>query len=92
VGVAPVTGDQPLIRNCRFAFRCHGRWDLLEQTHDLRIRYCHECAQDVVLCLSDGELTAALEANHCVAIGGSPDTLSIPKGGAILLPSDRGSP
>jgi hypothetical protein len=87
-----VTGDQPLIRNCRFAFRCHGRWASLEQAPDLRVRYCHECGQDVVLCRSDGELTAALEANHCVAIAGSAETLTMPMGGTILLPSDRGSP
>jgi hypothetical protein len=88
-----VTRDQPLIRNCRFAFRCHGRWDSLEHTRDMRVRYCHECAQDVVLCRSDGELSAALEANHCIAItAGSPDTLAIPIAGPILLPSNRGSP
>lgn len=60
--------DHPLIRNCRFAFRCHQRWDALEPTANARVRYCHECAQDVVLCRTDDELRTALHANHCVAI------------------------
>lgn len=77
--------DHPLIRNCRFAFRCHQRWDALEQTVNTRIRYCHECAQDVVLCRSDEELRTALQANHCVAIRnpGSPAMHTV----GVLLPS-----
>jgi hypothetical protein len=39
----------------------------------------------VVLCRSDGELSAALEANLCVAIRG-PDALAVRMGAAILLP------
>lgn len=59
---------QPLIRNCRFAFRCHQRWELLEQTTQPRVRYCHECSRQVVLCETDSELSAALRADECVAI------------------------
>jgi hypothetical protein len=60
--------EQPLIRNCRFAFRCHQRWQSLEQTTDPRVRYCHECSQQVVLCRRDSELRAALQADECVAV------------------------
>lgn len=60
--------DQPLIRNCRFAFRCHQQWRSLEQTSDPRVRYCHECSRPVVLCQTDGELRTSLEADECVAI------------------------
>jgi len=60
--------DQPLIRNCRFAFRCHQQWQSLEATADPRVRYCHECSRQVVLCKGDEELRAALQANDCVAI------------------------
>jgi hypothetical protein len=60
--------DQPLIRNCRFAFRCHQQWQSLERTDDLRVRYCHECSRPVVLVQHDAELRAALEADECVAI------------------------
>ena len=35
--------DQPLIRNCRFAFRCKQRWNSLEETSDPTVRRCHEC-------------------------------------------------
>lgn len=60
--------EQPLIRNCRFAFRCHQRWWSLETTTDPRVRYCHECSRDVVLCRRDEELREALKADQCVAI------------------------
>jgi hypothetical protein len=69
----PDSADQPLIRNCRFAFRCHQQWLSLERTTDPRVRYCHECARQVVLCQRDAELAAALRANQCVAID-SPDS------------------
>jgi hypothetical protein len=60
--------DQTLIRNCRFAFRCHQRWQSLEHTADPRLRYCHECSREVVLCRRDEDLREALQANQCVAI------------------------
>jgi hypothetical protein len=60
--------EQPTNRNCRFAFRCHQNWNSLEPTRGPRIRYCHECSHEVVLCLRDSELRAALAANECVAI------------------------
>ena len=60
--------DQTLIRNCRFAFRCHQRWQSLERTGDPRLRYCHECSHPVVLCQNDAELRTALEADECVAL------------------------
>lgn len=60
--------DQPLIRNCRFAFRCHQQWQSLEHTGDPRVRYCHECSRPVVLCQRDEELRTALEADECVAL------------------------
>ena len=62
------TPDQPAIRNCHFAFRCHQSWLSLERTTDPRVRFCHECSRQVVLCQRDGELLAALQANQCVAI------------------------
>lgn len=62
------TSEQPLIRNCRFAFRCHQRWQSLEQTSNPRVRYCHECSRQVVLCRRNAELRAALQSNECVAI------------------------
>ncbi|MEO6080903.1 MAG: hypothetical protein ABIQ86_14210 [Steroidobacteraceae bacterium] len=60
--------DQPLIRNCRFAFRCHQRWQSLEQTGNPGARYCHECSRQVLLCRNNAELRAALQADECVAI------------------------
>ena len=60
--------DQPLIRNCRFAFRCHQAWQSLDTTDNPTVRYCHECSREVVLCRRDDELRAALADNHCVAI------------------------
>jgi hypothetical protein len=60
--------DQTLIRNCRFAFRCHQQWRSLEQTGDPRVRYCHECSRPVVLCQRDEELRTALEADECIAL------------------------
>jgi hypothetical protein len=60
--------EQPMIRNCRFAFRCHQDWKSLETTADPRVRYCHECSRDVLLCQRDAELRAALHANECVAV------------------------
>jgi len=63
-----VSEDQALIRNCRFAFRCHQQWARLESTPDPRVRHCHECARDVVLCQRDDELREALQADQCVAI------------------------
>jgi hypothetical protein len=62
------TQEQPLIRNCLFAFRCHQQWKSLEHTSDPDVRYCHECSRQVLLCRSDAELRAALHANECVAI------------------------
>ena len=62
------TDPLPLIRNCRFAFRCHQQWQSLEQTTDPRVRYCHECSRQVVLCRRDSELRAALQADECVAV------------------------
>ena len=71
--------DQPLIRNCRFAFRCHQKWETLEQTDDAGVRYCHECSCDVLLCETDAQLRAALLADACVAVssGDSPPSLSV---------------
>jgi hypothetical protein len=66
------TQEQPLIRNCLFAFRCHQQWKSLEQTSNPGVRYCHECSRQVVLCRSNGELRTALQANECVAIENSP--------------------
>lgn len=60
--------DQPLIRNCRFAFRCHQNWSSLETTDDPSVRYCHECSRQVVLYRRDAELLAALRKDQCVAI------------------------
>ncbi len=60
--------DQTLIRNCRFAFRCHQQWPSLERTGDPRVRYCHECSRPVVLCQNDAELRTSLEADECVAL------------------------
>jgi hypothetical protein len=68
---AYVTGGevkQPLIRNCRFAFRCHQQWQSLEETADPSVRYCHECSRQVVLCRRNADLRAALQANECVAL------------------------
>jgi hypothetical protein len=59
---------QPLIRNCRFAFRCHQNWNSLERTDAPKVRYCHECSREVVLCQRDSELRAALQSNACVAV------------------------
>jgi hypothetical protein len=69
--IAPNAGllpEQPMIRNCRFAFRCHQDWNSLESTEDPRVRYCHECSRDVLLCQRDAELRAALHADACVAV------------------------
>jgi hypothetical protein len=66
--VARATAAQPLIRNCRFAFRCHQQWRALEKTTDPAVRYCHECSLEVVPCRRDAELRAALQADRCVAI------------------------
>ncbi len=60
--------DQPLIRNCQFAFRCTQRWNSLEPTSDPSVRRCHECERPVVLCKTDDELREALLANECVAV------------------------
>ena len=62
------TPEQPLIRNCRFAFRCHQQWQSLEHSPNPDVRYCQECSRQVVLCRSNAELRAALQANECVAI------------------------
>lgn len=81
--------EQSLIRNCRFAFRCHQRWEALEHTGNRRVRYCHECSQDVVLCRTDAELQTALQANYCVAIvrPASPAQHTI----GVVLPYPEGS-
>ena len=77
--------EQPLIRNCRFAFRCHQQWQSLEQTADPRVRYCHECSRQVLLCRRDAELLAALRANECVAIA-NPGSRRMPHTIGVLLP------
>jgi hypothetical protein len=76
--------NQTLIRNCRFAFRCHQQWSGLEQTSDPRIRYCHECSRPVVLCRSDAELRTSLEADECVAIPGANSCDSLHTVGIVM--------
>lgn len=83
-----MSSQQHLIRNCRFAFRCHQRWDSLETTEQRRIRYCHECSREVVLCTQDDELKAALRADQCVAIPG-PGPLVGHTIGDVMHPGDR---
>ncbi len=64
----PEGDPSPLIRNCRFAFRCNQQWDNLPVTEHPRFRFCSDCQRRVVLCARDHELRAARLQNDCVAI------------------------
>ncbi len=77
-----------LVRNCRFAFRCHQQWAALERTPDARVRYCHECAQDVHLCRNDRELRAAVVADRCVAVV-APAEYELPPLVGLAMPWSR---
>jgi hypothetical protein len=76
--------DQPLIRNCQFAFRCHQQWKSLETTADPQVRYCHECSRPVVLCETDEEPRKALLANECVAVPAHDTSPAIHTVGVLL--------
>lgn len=59
---------QPRLRNCNFKFRCTQKWQLLEVTTEVDVRFCKECQKEVHLVKSLPDLYAFLKNDFCVAI------------------------
>ena len=57
-----------VIRNCTQAVTCDAKWENLEETKNLGIRFCQNCQKNVHLCSSDNALVEAVRLNQCVAI------------------------
>lgn len=57
-----------LIRNCRFAFRCHKQWNDLVPTKQQNVRFCDDCSRKVFYCSTDAELVSAVKDGQCVAV------------------------
>jgi uncharacterized protein (TIGR02996 family) len=62
--------SQPPVENCppRFKFRCPRRWDLLEATDDVRVRYCDACRKNVCYCETMAKARRHAILGRCVAI------------------------
>ena len=60
------------IKNCKFAFKCPMHWGNLLKTDNEKIRFCHNCEEEVYECESDEELDYHTSKKHCVAIKEKP--------------------
>lgn len=58
------------IRNCKFAYKCTKKWNDLSQISGRidNIRFSDECDQEVILCVTDAQLSRAIRQNKCVAV------------------------
>lgn len=57
-----------LIRNCRIGYKCDRDWDDLIDRGLKNSRYCSDCKQEVIRCVTVKQLKNALAMNSCVAI------------------------
>ena len=57
-----------LIRNCRIGYKCERNWGDLVDRGLKNSRYCGDCKQEVVRCVTVKQLKNALAMNSCVAI------------------------
>lgn len=57
-----------VIRNCRIGYKCERDWDDLMDRGLKNSRYCNDCKQEVVRCITVKQLKSALAMNACVAI------------------------
>lgn len=59
----------PLIRNCKFKFKCENKWGDLEVIEDYSDRrHCKDCQKDVHLVENIFDLRKALEFDVCIAV------------------------
>jgi hypothetical protein len=58
------------IWNCpdSLEFQCPQEWSSLKPTHDMDIRYCKVCSQNVYMCSTPQEFTQNAKSGKCVAI------------------------
>jgi hypothetical protein len=57
------------IRNCKFEYRCHQRWDQLETVPGaLRLRFCNRCQSAVHRADSEEEFQKLASQGRCVAV------------------------
>jgi hypothetical protein len=62
------------IRNCKFEYRCHQRWDQLETVPGaVRLRFCNRCQSAVHRADSEEEFQKLASQGRCVAVFYSPD-------------------
>jgi hypothetical protein len=59
--------DKQEFINCKLAFMCTNNWHELEPTGKAGIKHCHHCGEDVHLCVTQEELSAAIEHKFCIA-------------------------
>jgi len=64
----PLKRSIPMIRNCRFAYKCEAKWEQLPETDDPSVRFCLDCEKEVHYCLTDEQLAEAIRLNRCVAV------------------------
>jgi uncharacterized protein (TIGR02996 family) len=62
--------DRLPVENCRahFEFQCPRRWEKLQATEDLRVRFCSACQQNVYHCDTEYDVWTHANQGHCIAV------------------------
>jgi len=58
--------DRKLIRNCSWGYSCKKTWDSLSVTDFEKVRFCTDCNNNVIKCITKEDLLKNIELNHCV--------------------------
>jgi len=74
------------IKNCVQATRCDAKWENLQETSDLSVRFCTDCQKDVHLCKDDQELATAIQLKRCAAINKSDNSSNLDYIGGLWTP------
>lgn len=56
------------IKDCQFSFKCPKKWDSLQTTENVNVRYCDACQEHVWFCKTNKALRYAVSQGRCVAV------------------------
>lgn len=75
------------VKNCDFKYQCDKDWDELEETSDSGIRFCHECKNNVYLCLNEDSFVKAIQLGRCVAAASDDEKYDIQR--TVGIPDEK---
>ncbi len=72
----PTVRPTNAIRNCKvqLSYVCPRDWEQLDPTNEHATRFCQQCQEKVVLCLTDFEAINHARQGHCIAMPGEDGT------------------